>query len=260
MRKRASRPQVVDLHLIVRRYGSGSAVARNPVGDHTLRYHWTNGPISGSRGWSQPRKIRRPEFNQPGADARHPQISLGLARLSLRHVAQAAARRDALGSEHGHAMIFGLFTADISAAIRMDGDAAGAGIRIPYDGFVIAGQRACDLLPDRYMRCADQGRQQLQRVSTPRCGASQRSLSPLRSFRPSRLEPRFAYRPTSPGLMRWRTPITARTSSLAWQALVAHHAGIKDVHLRRLLADDPGRAERLSTEGAGLFLDYSKNR
>jgi glucose-6-phosphate isomerase len=41
---------------------------------------------------------------------------------------------------------------------------------------------------------------------------------------------------------------------------VAHHAQIKDLHLRDLFADDPGRAERFSAEGAGLFLDYSKNR
>ena len=50
------------------------------------------------------------------------------------------------------------------------------------------------------------------------------------------------------------------TSSPAWQALVAHHEQIEDVHLRTLFADDPGRAQRLSAEGAGLFLDYSKNR
>jgi len=50
------------------------------------------------------------------------------------------------------------------------------------------------------------------------------------------------------------------TDSPAWQALIAHHAGIKDAHLRTLFADDPGRAERFSAEGAGLFLDYSKNR
>jgi glucose-6-phosphate isomerase len=41
---------------------------------------------------------------------------------------------------------------------------------------------------------------------------------------------------------------------------LSHHAQIKDVHLRKLFADDPGRAERFSVEGAGLFLDYSKNR
>jgi glucose-6-phosphate isomerase len=45
-----------------------------------------------------------------------------------------------------------------------------------------------------------------------------------------------------------------------WRALVAHHAAIGDVRLRRLFADDPGRAARLTAEGAGLFLDYSKHR
>jgi glucose-6-phosphate isomerase len=45
-----------------------------------------------------------------------------------------------------------------------------------------------------------------------------------------------------------------------WQALAAHHETIKDVHLRQLFADDPGRGERLAAEGAGLYLDYSKNR
>src|ERR1700693_4726904 len=54
--------------------------------------------------------------------------------------------------------------------------------------------------------------------------------------------------------------MTALTATPAWQALTAHHAQIKDAHLRKLFADDPGRAERLSAEGAGLFLDYSKNR
>lgn len=46
----------------------------------------------------------------------------------------------------------------------------------------------------------------------------------------------------------------------AWQALTAHYAKIKDTHLRQLFAEDPGRAKRFSVEGAGLFLDYSKNR
>ena len=35
---------------------------------------------------------------------------------------------------------------------------------------------------------------------------------------------------------------------------------IKDAHLRQLFADDAGRAERFTAEGAGLILDYSKNR
>lgn len=54
--------------------------------------------------------------------------------------------------------------------------------------------------------------------------------------------------------------MTALTDTQSWQALTAHHAQIKDVHLRALFAEDPGRAQRFSAEGAGLFLDYSKNR
>jgi glucose-6-phosphate isomerase len=46
----------------------------------------------------------------------------------------------------------------------------------------------------------------------------------------------------------------------AWKALAAHYKETKDVHLRKLFADDPGRGERFTAEGAGLFLDYSKNR
>jgi glucose-6-phosphate isomerase len=50
------------------------------------------------------------------------------------------------------------------------------------------------------------------------------------------------------------------TETKAWRALQVHHAEVKDVHLRELFAKDPGRAERFALEGAGLFLDYSKNR
>ncbi len=46
----------------------------------------------------------------------------------------------------------------------------------------------------------------------------------------------------------------------AWAALAAHHAKLRDVHLRALFAEDPGRGERLALEAAGLYLDYSKNR
>jgi glucose-6-phosphate isomerase len=45
-----------------------------------------------------------------------------------------------------------------------------------------------------------------------------------------------------------------------WRALLDHHARIRDVHLRDLFAQDPGRAERYTAQGAGLFLDYSKHR
>ena len=54
--------------------------------------------------------------------------------------------------------------------------------------------------------------------------------------------------------------MTALAHSPAWQALATHYLQIKDVHLRTLFADDSGRAARFSAEGAGLFLDYSKNR
>jgi glucose-6-phosphate isomerase len=45
-----------------------------------------------------------------------------------------------------------------------------------------------------------------------------------------------------------------------WQALSRHHEDVKDLHLRELFAADPGRGERFVAEGAGLYLDYSKNR
>jgi glucose-6-phosphate isomerase len=53
---------------------------------------------------------------------------------------------------------------------------------------------------------------------------------------------------------------TKLTETKAWRALQAHHVQVKDVHLRDLFSRDPGRAERFAVEGAGLFLDYSKNR
>jgi glucose-6-phosphate isomerase len=35
---------------------------------------------------------------------------------------------------------------------------------------------------------------------------------------------------------------------------------MKDLHLRQLFAEDPGRGERLAIDAAGIYLDYSKNR
>jgi glucose-6-phosphate isomerase len=46
----------------------------------------------------------------------------------------------------------------------------------------------------------------------------------------------------------------------AWSALHAHHAAIRETHLRELFATDPERGERFTAEAAGVFLDYSKNR
>ena len=46
----------------------------------------------------------------------------------------------------------------------------------------------------------------------------------------------------------------------AWGALERHFAAVRDLHLRDLFAADPERGVRLAAEGAGLYLDYSKNR
>ncbi|MDH4104017.1 MAG: glucose-6-phosphate isomerase [Thermoleophilia bacterium] len=53
------------------------------------------------------------------------------------------------------------------------------------------------------------------------------------------------------------TPLRDRP---AWKALEKHYEEIRGVHLRDLFADDPARGERLVAEGAGLYLDFSKNR
>ena len=46
----------------------------------------------------------------------------------------------------------------------------------------------------------------------------------------------------------------------AWRALEKHYEELRDKHLRELFAADETRGERLVAEGAGLYLDYSKNR
>ncbi len=46
----------------------------------------------------------------------------------------------------------------------------------------------------------------------------------------------------------------------AWSTLAAHYETIKGTHLRELFAADPTRGERMTAQGAGLYLDYSKNR
>jgi len=52
-------------------------------------------------------------------------------------------------------------------------------------------------------------------------------------------------------------PLTTRP---AWQALRAHQATIRDVTLKELFAKDAARGTRMTLEGAGVYLDYSKNR
>ena len=57
-----------------------------------------------------------------------------------------------------------------------------------------------------------------------------------------------------------KTITKSLTQRASWKALATHHKQIKDLHLRKLFAEDPKRGERLAIESAGLYLDYSKNR
>src|SRR5262245_30506554 len=50
------------------------------------------------------------------------------------------------------------------------------------------------------------------------------------------------------------------TERPAWKALIANHQKVRELHLRKLFADDPARGERMTIDAIGLFLDYSKNR
>jgi glucose-6-phosphate isomerase len=52
-------------------------------------------------------------------------------------------------------------------------------------------------------------------------------------------------------------PLTTRP---AWQALKARAAATRDVTLAELFATDASRGTRMTAEGAGVYLDYSKNR
>ena len=52
-------------------------------------------------------------------------------------------------------------------------------------------------------------------------------------------------------------PLAARPQ---WQALLAHARQAKGQRLREWFANDPQRGQRLAAEGAGLYLDYSKQR
>jgi glucose-6-phosphate isomerase len=55
-------------------------------------------------------------------------------------------------------------------------------------------------------------------------------------------------------------PVPSLRETPAWADLQAHQKQIADAHLRDLFAADPERGERLVADGAGLHLDFSKNR
>src|SRR5919106_3783960 len=56
------------------------------------------------------------------------------------------------------------------------------------------------------------------------------------------------------------TQIAPLTQRPAWNALAAHYQTVRELHLRKLFAEDPTRGERMTAEASGLYLDYSKNR
>jgi glucose-6-phosphate isomerase len=56
------------------------------------------------------------------------------------------------------------------------------------------------------------------------------------------------------------TPIAPPTALAAWQALESHYPIVRELSLRKLFADDPKRAERMTAEAVGLYFDYSKHR
>jgi glucose-6-phosphate isomerase len=56
------------------------------------------------------------------------------------------------------------------------------------------------------------------------------------------------------------TGMTPLTELPAWKALEVHYQQVRELHLRKLFGDDPGRGERMTAAAVGLYLDYSKNR
>src|ERR1700761_7428335 len=53
------------------------------------------------------------------------------------------------------------------------------------------------------------------------------------------------------------TPLTERA---AWKKLSTHFKKLRSSHLRDLFSADPERAQMMTIESVGLYLDYSKNR
>jgi len=60
--------------------------------------------------------------------------------------------------------------------------------------------------------------------------------------------------------MNMKRTIKPLAQRAAWKSLAEHSKQIKELHLRKLFAEDTKRGERFTAEAAGLFLDYSKNR
>ncbi|MGZ4559422.1 MAG: glucose-6-phosphate isomerase [Mycobacteriaceae bacterium] len=50
------------------------------------------------------------------------------------------------------------------------------------------------------------------------------------------------------------------TATPEWQALLSHHAEVKQAHLRDIFAEDPARGRELTVTAGDLHLDFSKHR
>lgn len=57
----------------------------------------------------------------------------------------------------------------------------------------------------------------------------------------------------------WSTTKQFPSKRTAWKSLLIHYKKLKATHLRDLFSKDPLRGERMTAEGAGVYLDYSKN-
>ena len=60
--------------------------------------------------------------------------------------------------------------------------------------------------------------------------------------------------------MNMKSAVKPLTERQTWKVLEAHYQKVRDLHLRKLFADDPTRGERMTVDAVGLYLDYSKNR
>jgi glucose-6-phosphate isomerase len=52
--------------------------------------------------------------------------------------------------------------------------------------------------------------------------------------------------------------IAPLTTLPTWQALANHYPKVRELHLRKLFADDAKRGERMAAEAIGIYFDYSK--
>ena len=59
--------------------------------------------------------------------------------------------------------------------------------------------------------------------------------------------------------MNMATSTSPLTKFAAWQALEAHYPKVRELHLRKLFADDAKRGERMTAEAVGIYFDYSKH-